>query len=163
MSKVKNVLKSYDELISSKVMTIEELEDSSLDDILDQAGVSKVSYREALSVSVKGTSVVLKRRPCEMNINNYNPEWIKAWNGNMDLQVCLDPFAVSTYITDYYTKDESGTTKFLIEAAKECRGKEISEQLRYMTNTFLTHRQMGESEAQYRMLPHLHLSESNIG
>ena len=98
-----------------------------------------------------------------MNINNYNPEWIKAWDGNMDLQVCLDPFAVVTYITDYYTKDESGTTKFLEEAAKECRGKERSEQLRYMANTFLTHRQMGESEAHYRMLPHLHLSESNIG
>ena len=98
-----------------------------------------------------------------MNINNYNQEWIKAWNGNMDLQVCLDPFAVATYITDYYTKDESGVTKFLVEAAKATRGMERSQQLRYLSNTFLTHRQMGESEAHYRMLPHLHLSESNIG
>ena len=163
LTQVKEVLEYYDDLIRSEVMTIEELEDVTLDDILIQAGISKLTYREALSVSVKGTCVVLKRRPCEFNTNNYNREWIKAWNGNMDLQVCLDPFAVSTYITDYYTKDESGTTKFLMEAAKECRGKERSEQLRYMTNTFLTHRQMGESEAHYRMLPHLHLSESNIG
>ena len=166
LSKVKEVLESYDGLVSTG-MTKEELldllEDVTLDDILDQAGVSKLSYNKALSISVKGTCVVLKRRPSEMNINNYNPEWIKAWNGNMDLQVCLDSFAVSTYITDYYTKDESGTTKFLMEAAKECRGKERSEQLHYMVNTFLTHRQMGESEAHYRMLPHMHLSESNIG
>ena len=73
-----------------------------------------------------------------MNINNYNPEWIKAWNGNMDLQVCLDSFAVSTYITDYYTKDESGTTKFLMEAAKECRGKERSEQLHFGSTSIVT-------------------------
>ena len=163
-SRVKEVLVEYDGLLSSGLVSMQELEEITLDDILEQAGVSKASYRQALAVSKsRGTYVVLKRRPCEMNINNYNPEWIKAWNGNMDLQVCLDPFAVCTYITDYYTKDESGATKFLMEAAKECRGMERSDQLKFITNTFLTHRQMGECEAYYRMLPHLHLSESNIG
>ena len=31
-----------------------------------------------------------------------------------------------------------------------------------MAHKFLTHRQMGEAELMYRMLPSLHLSESNI-
>ena len=97
-----------------------------------------------------------------MMINNYNQEWIKAWDGNMDLQVCLDTFAIVTYITDYYMKDESGMSSHLQAAAKECKGKERLEQLRYITRQFLTHREMGESEAYYRMLPELHLSESNI-
>ena len=38
--------------------------------------------------------------------------------GNMDLSVCLDFFAVITYITDYFTKDESGTSGLLKVAAK---------------------------------------------
>ena len=64
--------------------------------------------------------MVLKRTPQEIYINNYNPEWIKAWNGNIDLQVCLDHFAVITYITDYYMKDESGMQAHLSEVAKTC-------------------------------------------
>ena len=30
---------------------------------------------------------------------NPNTEWLKAWDGNMDLQICLDFFAIITYIT----------------------------------------------------------------
>ena len=98
-------------------------------DVLQLAKVTPEEYVRVLKESGrKGINVVLARDIDEQFMNNYNPEWIKAWNGNMDLQVCLDPFAVSTYITDYYTKDESGATKFLMEAAKECRGKERSEQ-----------------------------------
>ena len=54
-----------------------------------------------------GVNIILARDIDEMYINNYNPEWIFAWGGNMDLSVCLDFFAVITYITDYFTKDES--------------------------------------------------------
>ena len=34
--------------------------------------------------------------------------------------------------------------------------------MRLLAQTFLTHRQMGESEAYYRMFPMLHLKDSNI-
>ena len=85
-----------------------------------------------------------------------------AWDANMDLQVCMDQFAVVTYITDYYTKDESGMLQHLKDAKKEFKGGDRIEMARYMAYKFLTHRQMGEAEVFYRMLPHLHLSESNI-
>lgn len=49
-------------------------------------------------------------------INNSNPEWIKAWNANMDMQICLDCYAVITYITDCYMKDESGTIEHIRKA-----------------------------------------------
>ena len=153
LKKVKDVLLSLED---------GENETLSLVDILERAEVDKEDYEEALGVSMTGTSVILKRTPAEMNINNYNEEWLKAWNGNMDLQVTLDFFAVITYITDYYTKAESRMTKILKEAAKACAGLERKDHQRYMVQAFMDNREMGESEGQYRMFAQLHLSESDL-
>ena len=72
-------------------------------------------YEKALGLSSKGYTVWIKRDVDEIYTNNYNPEWIKAWNANMDLKPCFDYFAVITYITDYYMKDESGTVGVMKE------------------------------------------------
>ena len=45
-----------------------------------------------------------------------------AWQANMDIQFCLDGYAVVTYITDYLSKGDVGLTKALTEALKESRG-----------------------------------------
>lgn len=140
----------------------EELAETDLDELLKKAEVSHSHYYKALEVSQTGACVILKRRVCEANINNYNPEWLKNWDGNMDLQVCLDFFAITTYITDYYTKSESAMAAELKAAFKRCAGMERKAQMKYLVETFLRTRQMGESEAFYRILPQLHLSESDI-
>ena len=98
----------------------------------------------------------------ETMVNTYNPEWIAAWNGNMDLQLCLDYFAVITYISDYYCKDDTGTMQMLQEALKEARNDNLRTQLQKMVSVFLTHRHMGESEAYYRILPSMHMKESSV-
>ena len=72
-------------------------------------------YLDALSVNKKGYSIHYKRDVMETMVNTYNPEWIAAWNGNMDLQLCLDYFAVITYISDYYCKDDTGTMQMMQE------------------------------------------------
>ena len=97
-----------------------------------------------------------------MWVNNYNPEWIRAWNGNMDIQLCLDFFAICTYITDYYTKDESGTISHLVQAAKECHGKSQKDKMKALAQVFTSHRHVGESEAYYKICPELHLSHSSV-
>lgn len=80
----------------------------------------------------------------------------------MDIQLCLDFFAVITYISDYYSKDDSGTMQFLIDALKDAQNKDLRSKLKKVGSVFLTHRQMGESEAYYRILPHMNLKGSNI-
>ena len=105
---------------------------------------------------------MLKRTPQEMWVNNYNSEWINAWNANMDISVCLDFYAIITYITDYYTKDESGTLKPILQQLKACQALSIQQTMRSLANTFLTHRQVSEMEAYYRIFPDLHLCESNV-
>ena len=63
-------------------------------ELCKMAGVSHEDYIEALSHSKSGHSVVLQRDLDEIYINPYNIEWLRAWDGNMDIQVVLDYFAV---------------------------------------------------------------------
>ena len=39
----------------------------------------------------------------------------------------------------------------------------LKEKMRLVRNVFLTHREMGQSEALYRIIPSMHLTDSNIG
>ena len=81
--------------------------------LLEVAEVTEEEYIEALSWQRTGYSVHLKRDLDEIYINSYNPEWILAWNGNIDNQPVFDFFEVITYVTEYFTKDESGTAEVL--------------------------------------------------
>ena len=164
----KNKIKELEETLETIKLAIEclissgkELESFSIIDILNYANVTEPEYYEALRYSAKGIKLVLKREPKDVFINNYNEEWLRAWNGNMDLQICLDSFAIVTYITDYYSKDETGTTKVLKEAAKQ-NFNNMKDKMQCLAQTFLTHRQIGQCEAIYRILPSLHLSQSNV-
>ena len=84
--------------------------------LLDKAGIVAENdksalqiYEQALGTSEKGYKIIHKRDIDEIYVNNYNKEWLINWNANMDLQLCLDFYAVITYISDYYSKDDSGT------------------------------------------------------
>ena len=86
MTKVKTSLESSD------------LDDSQdLDTFLEKLNINKKQYKEALAVSERGKTVVLKRTIKDRNVNNYNPMFLKAWNGNMDLQFCHDTFAGKSF------------------------------------------------------------------
>ena len=50
--------------------------DVSIEELLRNAGVNETHYNNALRVSSKGNSIVLKRNPNECKINNYNPNVI---------------------------------------------------------------------------------------
>ena len=119
-------------------------------------------YLEALSYSKKGYSIILERDIDEIYVNSYNSEWILAWNGNIDLQICLDFFAVITYITEYFTKDDTGTLEVLVNALKNTDYDSLKDRMKLLKDTFITHRQIGEAEAVYKILPDFHFKESNI-
>ena len=87
-------------------------------ELLVIANVSEDEYLEALKYSKAAYSVILKRDLDEIYINSYNPEWIEAWDGNIDFSICFDYYAVLTYITEYYCKTDSTMQELLKEAAK---------------------------------------------
>ena len=50
----------------------------------------RMRYEKALRYTDKGYKLYQKRDVTEIYINSYNVEWIRAWNGNIDVQVCID-------------------------------------------------------------------------
>ena len=65
----------------------------------------------------------------------------------------FDFFTVITYITEYFTKDKSGTSSLLKVAAKNCSDLGQTDLKRRLKNVFLTNRQMGICEAFMKLLP----------
>ena len=121
-------------------------------------------YHYALTFCDYGTKIVMQREVDEIYVNNYNPNWMEAWDGNMDIQICLDYHSVITYMTDYVTKSEKNTTDILKGVRKEKNNQNCSQkELMYsLIQTYLTHREMGECEAYYKLDQTLHLKQSNI-
>ena len=130
--------------------------------LLKQAEVSMVDYLEALQFSSLGYSVVLQRDIDELCQNPFNVEWIRAWNGNMDIQVCLDFHAVITYITDYIEKPDTAMQELIREVLEKDGSNNVKDRMKAVANVFLTTRQMGEAEAIYRLNPSMLLKNSNI-
>ena len=154
---------------SRDLINIEEIERNRLERLLAMAKIEGTEeqsaleiYEEALSNSRNGYKIVHKRDIDELYVNNYNSEWLLAWNSNMDLQLCLDYYAIITYISDYYTKMDTEMINEIKAALKKAGNESLQKKLSIVANVFLTHRQIGESEAFYRILPHLHMKYSNI-
>ena len=103
-----------------------------------------------------------EKRLDEMYVNSYNPEWIMAWDGNIDIQVCLDFFAVITYITEYFLKDETKTMEILRQVVANNPDDDTKEKMKKVASTFISHRQIGEAEAFYKLLPDLLLKKSSV-
>ena len=105
---------------------------------------------------------MIERDLTEIFVNSYNAEWMGAWNGNMDMQPTFDYHAMITYITDYFGKDDTGLMEVINSVAQQDSQQSTKERMKTVANTFLTHRQIGEAEAVYRLIPNTILKNSNI-
>ena len=173
--KVREVLNNKEEMDSiyaqypkdSETTMIEATEGrlNRIDAVLDKAGLitedDKKMYNEALTYNSSGFTVVMARDIDELYTNSYNPEITRAWNGNTDFQICLDFYAIITYITEYYAKDDTGLVKHLVDTLKASESTELKEQMKILMNTWVKNRQMGEAEAVYRLTKEFHFRESD--
>ena len=153
----------------TKVKTaLEELEyectdyDNDLEKFLqDKCGVSNIDYyHELLQISLSGKTVILKRKVSEVFVNNYNKVFLKHWNANTDIQLCLDSFAVVTYITDYLTKSDRNVTEALMSALKSKTHEDRYGLLNHLKRIYFLSKQTCLSEATYRLIPGLELKGS---
>ena len=135
---------------------------TSYEEFYEKLEYSKKQYEEAISTTAKGKVIILERKVSEIWINNYSPLWLKSWNANLDVQFVIDQYAIITYVVSYVGKNEDGMTKFLIDVLKNTKDLPREDQLKALKIAWLTHRQIGASETVYRILPGLHLKDSNI-
>jgi biopolymer transport protein ExbD len=123
-----------------------------LNSLLRKLQLTPEMYREALSVSTRNTTVVLRRTLQEKCVNPYNETLLKAWGANLDIQYIIDVYAVIMYIAAYITKSEKNMGQLLREVAKQCRDEDISIQLKKIGSTFLNKREVSAQEVAYRLL-----------
>ena len=131
--------------------------------LLDEVDISLKSYVEdCLEVSERGAQVVLARDPSEVYVNNYNEIYLYAWRANIDVQICTDPYAVVSYISDYLSKADAELTRHMRNALFETKGLPNDERVKHMKTMYLTHREICSSEAVYRLSRGLNLRQSNL-
>ena len=94
-------------------------------------------------------------------VNPYNPEITLAWDGNTDFQFCFDFYAIITYITEYFTKDDNGVIKIMVDTMKASNSTDLKDQMTLLMNTWIKNRQMGEAEAVFRLTKEYHFRDSD--
>ena len=95
--------------------------------------------------SIKNKKIVL------IWVNNYNPDLIRCWNGNMDIQYILDPFAAIVYMLSYLTKSEREMGDLLRNAQREAREGNLNalSELKKLGSVYLQHREISVMNAIY--------------
>ena len=138
--------------------------DLTLDELLTKADVTLDHYLSSLKVSTKGSMVILKRKPNECTINNYNASVMLAWQANIDVQYILNAYACVMYVASYIMKTERAMGELLKQVAAEARTEELKMQMHKVGSAFLTHREVSAQEAVYRILslPMKQLSRSVV-
>ena len=120
-------------------------------EILNRAGITQSEFEKCLAILAQRRTPYLKRRVKDQWINNYNPHLIRCWNGNMDIQYVLDPYAVAMYIVSYITKSEREMGDLLKNAQREASegNNDAIQQLRKLGSVYLQNREISVMGAIY--------------
>jgi len=97
----------------------------------------------------------MKRLPCEVRLNNYNVDCLRAWQANHDIQFVLYAvYGCASYITAYIAKGSRGMSELLRTACNEARlgNSTLKQQVRIISNKFLNNVEVSAQEAVYLLL-----------
>ena len=149
-----DMLKEASGRIRSLLNSINADETMNFVEFLEKLDLTEQQYIKAIRLSLKHSTLLLKRSPSEIRINCYNPHLLKAWRTNMDIQFVLDPYACAVYILSYITKGQRGMSKLLRKECEEAKegNKNIVNKVRHIGNKFLNAVEISAQEAVYLVL-----------
>merc|ERR1712082_370234 len=98
--------------------------------------------------------LILKRRPQDILTNNNKKKLLKLNQANMDVQYCVDEYAVAEYICNYVTKNESGLSSLLKNINDEAmeQGEPAVKTIKKLGKALDKGREMSIQESIYRSL-----------
>nr|XP_021334689.1 uncharacterized protein LOC110440049 [Danio rerio]XP_021334690.1 uncharacterized protein LOC110440049 [Danio rerio] len=142
MEKVKECLLNNDTLYEST------------DAFFTSIGINQEIFEAAYNKMTKKTTVVLKRKPADVWVNQYNPDLLRCWNANMDIQFVVDAYSCIVYIISYISKAEREMGLLLANAQKEAHKQgnmDAKQALRKLGSVFLHNREVSAQESVYRL------------
>ena len=148
-----NQSKKLIDKVLSYIVTISDLSDLTLLEILEEFGVTAEQYDSALGGVEKKVSILYKRKPCEMKETGpYDTIILKLLRSDMNLRFVTGVYAMLTYVTSYVCKPEHAMSELMKKASKEAYGKDIKGKTFSIVNTFLIKREISTHEAIKRVL-----------
>ena len=111
-----------------------------LQNVLDESGLTKDQYDNSLEVMENKVSIVCKRNPNEGFISPYNTVLLSLVKSNMNLQIVSGIDEIISYLTNYFTKVENRMIELMKEISKEAGDQDICDKLRKIENGFLKKR-----------------------
>ncbi|XP_049319588.1 uncharacterized protein LOC125781000 [Astyanax mexicanus] len=126
----------------------------SVDSLFASLDINQEIFEAAYQTMTKKTSVVLKRKPCDVWVNQYNTDLLKAWNANMDIQFVVDAYSCIVYIISYISKAEREMGLLLSHAQKEASEQgnlDAKQAMRKLGSVFLHNREVSAQESVYRL------------
>ena len=129
-----------------------QVEAMSMQEMLEIIGVDLDCYTNALQMSMKRTTLILKHNIQDAFINGVNIDILNLWGGNMDLQMVINDVTMVMYVCSYMTKGEKVMGETLKRVVKECRDDNIQTQMKKIKKEFLGKRAFGCPESVMRIL-----------
>ncbi|VDI50596.1 Hypothetical predicted protein, partial [Mytilus galloprovincialis] len=156
-------MKDYAQSILHRLWTVlhdEHLENITTQNLFDAAGITQKEFEDASNILTKRNSVTLVRTPSDLWINQYNPDLLRCWNANMDIQFITDVYACVVYIISYISKAEREMGVVLQNASKEAAEGNCDAQqaMKKIGGAYFREREVSAQEAVYRVCG-LHLKE----
>ncbi|XP_071150816.1 uncharacterized protein [Mytilus edulis] len=158
-------LKDHAQSVLHNLWTIinnENLEDITTDRLFAAAGITQKDLEDASNILTKRNTVTLKRSPSDLWVNQYNPDLLRCWNANMDIQFITDAYSCVMYIISYISKAEREMGIVLENASKEAAAGNCGAQqaMKKIGGAYFRQREVSAQEAVYRVCG-LHLKESS--
>lgn len=124
------------------------------EEVLKKLELTEDEYILALRSSIRQPKAFLRRELNERNVNNYNKELLELWEGNMDIQLILDPYSTCGYVCNYQNKGQKGMSKLMKDIAHTIHRGNMSLQqtIRLYVNEFIRHSEISAQEAVYHLL-----------
>ena len=124
-----------------------------LSELLEKCNMSPDEYRGHVRSLTCGMVVVMKRDPKDCWVNGYNPDLLRAWNANMDIQYVLDDFSCIMYMMSYVSKPEHEMTEFLNSVIRDVRKSDVNKQdeMKQIMQAYAKHREVSAQESVARV------------
>uniref|UniRef100_A0A3B5QQ24 ATP-dependent DNA helicase n=1 Tax=Xiphophorus maculatus TaxID=8083 RepID=A0A3B5QQ24_XIPMA len=98
-----------------------------LSELLQACNMTKIEYNGHVDALTSGMVVMMKRDPKDSWVNGYNPDLLRAWNANMDIQYVLDEYTCIEYMMSYIAKPEHEMAQFLKSVVDDLKTANVSQ------------------------------------
>ena len=146
IEKAKKLLKLVREALLNKEKTY-----NSVYEMFDSLEINQRDFEKANQLMTKKDSIILKRNPQDVWVNQYNSDLSRAWNANLDIQYITDVYGAVAYVASYISKAEREMGLLLSQAQSEGLHGDAKQSMKTIGQVYLQNREVSAQEACFRV------------